>query len=470
MQIQERFKEHAQRLLQVSSDADSGNEEVVRLYQSILHDFGFKTQLQEVRHSVEGLSKRQFNLVAFSSDSLVDRTTRKGILWVNPLDTVRLRKPHDPSVVVDDRAIVGPGAVQGKLDFLCRIYGALDLLDHRHKSPMYLVGTAASHSGMLGSRFLIESLAVHPKEVFTFAPTDLQVFRASPGHVNIQIDIDLPARNRDARGYNRGVEIIAEGRSADLGSTSDSENALQQLLDLLLAAAEAGFDFQWSGLESTGSEACSPDFAAAKIYLTAFQFEDFKQFLVSQTKERSGFSINYLGIGEGATQFLPTELIELILELDHEWRDFLAGLNSFPGEEFEIPDSRGSMSRLMARSTGRFQIGFDLRFLPNHQLAEIQSLWKDKIKQVLSKHHLFHGWVSFPIQVAGVSNDTHSEIKMSAYLSDAGLFSKAKFPTSIIGVGGAGNRVKTPSEFVEWKELFGAVETYREKMKILSQQ
>ena len=73
----DKFKEQAQRVLSIRSDAESGNEELVRYLQSLLHDFGFKTLLQPFNHSLERLSKRQFNLVGFSSDTLVDRSTRR---------------------------------------------------------------------------------------------------------------------------------------------------------------------------------------------------------------------------------------------------------------------------------------------------------------------------------------------------------------------------------------------------------
>ena len=51
MQIFEKFKEHAARALNIPSTAESGNEELVRNYQTILHDLGFKTQMQEVNLS-----------------------------------------------------------------------------------------------------------------------------------------------------------------------------------------------------------------------------------------------------------------------------------------------------------------------------------------------------------------------------------------------------------------------------------
>jgi acetylornithine deacetylase/succinyl-diaminopimelate desuccinylase-like protein len=471
MQIFEKFKEQAQRVLQIPSNAESGNEELVRYLQSILSDFGFKTQIQEVRHSIDGLSRRQFNLLGFTSDPLVDRSTRRGVLFINPLDVVTASKLPAGQQVDFSKRLSGPGSVQGKIDFLCRIYGALDLLDHRHKNPVYLVGAAGSHYGMLGTRFLVESLAVNPKEVVTFAPTNLQKNLSSPGHLAIGLDVDLPARNRDSRGYNRGIQLIVRGKSVDFANVSEAANAMDLLLDLLLAAAQAGFDFQWSHLDTKGAEGCNPDFAEAKIFLTAFQFEDFKKFL-QERNQSVAFEVAYLGVSDGGTSFLPTELIELILELDHEWRELLAGLNAFEDESFEYPKSTGSITRLTSKTSGKFHLSFEMRFLPQHQISEIQSLWKQKIKDVLAKHSLFHGITNQFVQVPGVkaepTGQPAAQLPASNYLSDAGLFAKYKFPVQIMGVGSMIHQPKTLSEGIDWKDLEGAIETYREMMRLVS--
>lgn len=465
MQIFERFKEHAARALAIPSTAETGNEELVRYYQTILHDLGFKTQMQEVKHSIDYLSKRQYNLIAFTSDSLVDRTTRKGALFINPLDVTTGTIPIKPTMTED--GLQGPGSVQGKIDFLARVYGSLDLLDRRHKNPLYLVGTAASHFGMLGSRFLIESLSVNPKEVYTFAPTELKKCKKSPGHLSFGIDIDSPARNRDSRGYNRCVEITARGVSLDFSAPKEAQNAFDLLMDLLLSAAQSGFDFQWSQIEAKGAESSNPDYAHAKIYLTAFQFEDFKQFLKEKLQPESyaaHFAVQFIGVSEGGTSFLPTELIEVLLELDHEWKILVDGLNQFPNTDFEYEYSAGALTRMMAKSSGKFQVNFELRFLPQHQATEIQKHWKQTVKAVFEKHSLFHYLMMMNCQVQGVDESDPMKIKNVNYLSDAGFFAKAKFPVTLLGAGSTRMTPKGPEEQVDWSELERAIQVYRELM------
>ncbi|MBS1959360.1 MAG: M20/M25/M40 family metallo-hydrolase [Bdellovibrionales bacterium] len=465
MQIFEKFKEHAARALNISSNSESGNEELVRYYQTILHDLGFKTQLQEVKHAIDSLSKRQYNLIAFTSDTLVDRTTRKGVLFINPLDTSSGTIPM--KVGVDEGGLHGPGSVQGKIDFLCRVYAALDLLDHRHKNPLYIVGTAASHFGMLGSRFLIESLLVNPKEVYTFSPTELKKCKKSPGHLSFGIDIDSPARNRDSRGYNRCVQIAARGVSLDFSTPKDAVNAFDMLIDLLLSGAQSGFDFQWNHIEARGAECANPDFATVKIFLTAFQFEDFKQFLKEKLQPETyaqNFVIDFVGVSEGGTSFFPTELIEVILELDHEWKRLIEGLNQFPNDDFAYEYSSGAMTRVFPKNSGKFHVSFELRFLPQHQQAEIQNHWKQIVKGVFEKHSLFHYLMVMNCQVQGVDEIDPMKTKNVNYSSDAGFFHKGKFPVTLIGAGSTRQCPKGPEEHVRWAELEKAIQIYRELM------
>jgi acetylornithine deacetylase/succinyl-diaminopimelate desuccinylase-like protein len=476
----DKFKEHAKRILSIQSNAESGNEELSRYLQSVMHDYGFKTQMQQVNHSVERLSKRQCNLIGFTGDNLVDRSSRRGVLFINPLDvttgnlpqlwTVTQGNPYAP--VLTDKGIVGAGAVQGKLDFLCRVFAAFDLLDKRHKQPIYLVGTCASHFGMMGSKFLIESLAVNPKEVFTFAPTNLKQCKQGPGQVSFTIDLESANRDRDSRGYNRSVEITAYGLGVDFARPSDSINAFEMIMELILEASEKEFDFQWAALETKGASGTNPDVARAQIYLTAFQFEDFKQFLRSKlaTEEQQRcFRIEHGGIAEVGAQFIPSDLIEVILELNHEWNKFIESLNAEPNQGFDWVESVGALTRIQTKSVGKISATFELRFLPNHTANEVEDIWKKVIKRVSEKHTNFHFSLLKDYLVQGIQSEEGAQSKSTNYLSDAGWFHKGKFPVTIVGAGSTLNLPKGPNETILWSELERAISYYRELMLSLNQ-
>lgn len=475
----DKFKEHANRILSIQSNAESGNEELARYLQSVMHDYGFKTQVQYVNHSVDGLSKRQCNLIGFTADNLVDRTSRRGILFINPLDVTTGNLPQlwtltqgNPSApVFTDTGVVGAGAVQGKLDFLCRIFAAVDLLDKRHKQPIYLVGACASHFGMMGSKFLIESLAVNPNEVYSFAPTNLAQCQQAPGQIAFTIDLESANRDRDSRGYNRSVEITAFGLNVDFSTPKSGINAFDLLMDIVLEAAEKGFDFQWSAIETRSAAGTNPDLARAQIFLTAFQFEDFKQFLrnkIGNGDRQQHFRVDFGGISEGGTNFIPSDLIEVILELDHEWKKYITALNKEKCTDFQNNESVGALTHISTKSVGKIAIHFELRFLPNHSPASIEAAWETIIKRVSEKHSRFHFSVLKNYVVPGIYSENKQSLKSGNYLSDAGLFHKHKFPVSIIGAGSTKSLPKGPNEAIEWAELEKAIDIYRSMMITLA--
>ncbi|MBU6152683.1 MAG: hypothetical protein KGP28_00145 [Bdellovibrionales bacterium] len=476
----DKFKEHAKRILSIPSHAESGNEELVRYLQAAMHDYGMKTSVQPVSHSSDLLSKRQANLLGFVSDPLVDRTTRRGHLFVNPLDVSTGNLPHlwtatqgNPQApIVNDQGIVGAGAVQGKLDFLCRIFAAIDLVDKRTRSPIYLVGTCASHSGMMGSRFLIESLAVNPKTVHTFAPTGLKSQSRATGQVSFSVDLDSSIRDRDSRGYNRSLSITAYGLGVDFSTPKNAINAYELLIDLLLQATESGFDFQWSAIEVKNASGTNPDLAAARIALTSFQFEDFKQFLrerIGDEDQARFFRVDFAGMTDSVTRFIPSELVEVVLELDHEWKLFLANLNRNNDPSFSHPENSGALVKILTTANGKMRVVFELRTLPEVDLVALESSWRDSVKRTSEKYPHFHFSIQRDYLVPGAIGPSESKEICTNYLSDAGLFHRAGFPVSAIGCGLVDHLPKGPNEAVRWSELETAIAVYRDLMVRLSQ-
>ncbi len=471
----DKFKEHAKRVLGIPSHSESGNEELARYLQSMMHDYGLKTTLQPVSHSLDEISKRQVNLIGYTADQLVDRSSRRGHLFISPLDvstgnlphlwTATQGNPHAP--VVNEHGIVGAGAVQGKLDFLCRVFAAVDLVDKRHKSPLYLVGTCGSYQGMMGSRFLIESLAVNPKSVHTFAPTHLKLCDQSAGQIAFTVDLESSIRDRDSRGYNRSLTLTAYGLGADFSTPHNGINAFDLLMDLLLQAAEEGFDFQWSSLEAKGASGTNPDLAWTQISLTSFQFEDFKQFLrnrIGSEDQAKFYRVDFSGILETSTRFIPSELVEVILELDHEWKAFIGRLNQQRDERFELKESVGSLVKVTQKPNSKLAVSFELRYLPVHDPLKIDAEWKSIVKMISEKFLRIHFGVHRHYLVPGMGVTESGSLGGTNYLSDAGLFHKAAFPVKIIGSGSLENLPKGPNEAIRWSELEVAIATYREMM------
>ncbi len=473
------FKECAKKVLSIPSHEESGNDELVLYLRALLTEFGFKTQVQPVGHSVDRLSKRQSNLIAFSSDTLVDRSTRNGVLFINPLDVTMgsipaqwtLTHGNPYSSVSNEKMIVGAGAIQGKLDFLCRIFGAAELPKKSHKTPIYLAGTCGSLFGMLGSKYIVESLCVNPKSVYTYAPTKLLQTNQSPGQISFQVEIDAAGKERDSKGYNRCVEITTTGLSMDLAQKEFAINSFDLLMNLLLDATDAGFDFQWGSLSVHGAAGGIPDLSKVKIYLTTFQFEDFKQFLKKEIGTEamgSVYRVEYSNASDAGASFIPQQLLEVILRLDFEWKKFMEKLNLSINSSFDQPVSQGAITRIQLKNSGKISLAFELRLMPNHSLSSVEKEWKEHVSKVTTDYPKLHFQITKNYAVLGALSEYMISSKNINYLSDAGLFVKAKFPTSIVGLGSMNGHPKGPNEHISWTELEEAIHFYRDLIHAMS--
>src|SRR3990172_11741352 len=84
-----RLLEQARRMIRLNSESPQGTEALVNFLVPQLQDAGLMTQVQQVFHSQEGVSKRQYNVIGILGDPLVERKIRRGLLLLTHLDTAR---------------------------------------------------------------------------------------------------------------------------------------------------------------------------------------------------------------------------------------------------------------------------------------------------------------------------------------------------------------------------------------------
>jgi succinyl-diaminopimelate desuccinylase len=181
-----RFMEEARKLISINSMTTNGNEELANFVAGLLTDRGLKTTLQPVTHSLENVSKRQFNVIGIMGDPLVDKKIRTGLLLNTHLDTVSpglmenwTETGGNPfAATVKDGKIYGLGSADVKLDFLCKLHAVARFRERKLKMPVYLVGTCGEEMGMFGAKYLIKSMALNPKYVVVGEPSELKVVYA----------------------------------------------------------------------------------------------------------------------------------------------------------------------------------------------------------------------------------------------------------------------------------------------------
>jgi len=69
------FIEESKRLIRMRSITADGNEEVANALGDLMRESGLKVTLQQVTHSMDHVSKRQFNVIGVLGDPLVDKKT-----------------------------------------------------------------------------------------------------------------------------------------------------------------------------------------------------------------------------------------------------------------------------------------------------------------------------------------------------------------------------------------------------------
>jgi acetylornithine deacetylase/succinyl-diaminopimelate desuccinylase-like protein len=392
------LSEEAKKVIRIGSVSVGGNEELANFLASLLKDRGLKTITQQVTHSLEAVSKRQFNVIGILGDPLVDRKTRKGLLLASQLDTLPPGLPvawvstdgNPFSATFHDGRVHGLGTASGKLDFLCKLRAVERFRERKLRMPIYLVGTCGDELGMLGTRYLIKSLALNPKRVLVGAPTGLRVVHAHKSHLALKVAVGFQQVEKDAKGFNRRVDLVSFGRAARSSEPDSGVNAASRMLRLLDAAVEAGFELRFSRL--AGGDGGSydpaltasavgpipgapigalagkvPDLARTEFYLTSHQFEEFKRFfretIQAQGLEKA-FHVELGGLGNMGVRFLPDVVFRCVCAIARYFEGLAEELEAQPDGAYQPACSTVSLGALR-QGQGSLELLFDLNLIEN---------------------------------------------------------------------------------------------------------
>ncbi len=377
------FIEESKRLIRMRSITADGNEEVANALGDLMRDSGLKVTLQQVTHSMDNVSKRQFNVIGVLGDPLVDKKTKKGLLLTSPIDTVspglltNWTETHgDPfNPIIKNGKIYGLGSADGKLDLLCKLQAAQKFRDKKLRMPIYVVGTCAEEAGMLGAKYLIKSGTLNPKFVVVGETSGLSVIRTHKTACLMKVQIGFQMVMKDARGFNRRIIIRSKGRAAHSAFPSAGMNAIHTLFDLVRESMEQGYDLKFTKLIGGDLANQVPDTAEVEFYLTAHQFEDYKKFfqeLVKQMDLESQFELESSGIVDSGIRFLPDTVFECSSRIVDHFRRIAQQFSKVKDDSFSPPHSTVNFSLLRQTLSG-FELLFDLRILPDQSLPDIEA-------------------------------------------------------------------------------------------------
>ena len=390
------FIEECKKLIRINSVTANGNEEIANVLLERMREFGMKASLQPVTHSIDDMSKRQFNVIGILGDPLVDSKTKKGLLLNTHIDTVSPGlnanwtetegNPFNP--VVKNGRIYGLGAADVKLDFLCKLNAVQKFREKKLKMPVYLVASCGEEVGMFGTRYLIQSGMLNPKYVLCGEPSELSVIYSHKSLNMYRVRIDYQMVAKDARGFNRKVRIVSKGRSAHGAYPSKGVNAIHQLIDLLRESISRGYDLKFTELSGGESPNKVPDSAVTEFFLTSHQFEDYKRFFtdfVADNGLEGAYDLETSGAVDSGIRFLPDPLFECVTRVTDHFRRVATQLGKVKDETYNPPFSTVNFAQLKRTLSG-VELIFDLRILPDQSPTAIEAELMKDVKQIAAEY------------------------------------------------------------------------------------
>lgn len=365
------FIEQAEKLISINSVSQDGNEEIAVYLQNLMNKMGLKTSLQEVTHSMEGVSKRQFNVIGILGDPLVDTKTRKGLLLNTHIDTVSPGiKSHwtetngEPfKATIKENRIYGLGSADVKLDFLCKLKAIERYRERKLKMPVYLVGTAGEEIGMMGARFLIKSMALNPKYVIVGEPSELAVIHAHKAYAVYQVNIGYNQLERDAKGFNTRIELKCYGKSTHGSNPHLGDNAIKRMLSVVRKIKEANFQIRLTKIGGGETVNKVPDSASVEFYLSSSSFDDFRKFFRENLSHKE-VHVEFGGLGESGMKFMPDNILDAVEGVEGCLAALEKDLLSANDPTFNPATSTVNLGMLVQRPSG-IEMQFDIRLLPN---------------------------------------------------------------------------------------------------------
>ncbi|MBI3295107.1 MAG: M20/M25/M40 family metallo-hydrolase [Deltaproteobacteria bacterium] len=179
-----------ERSIQINSETDRSNLEMVEFLKPLIAKVGLKIEEQRV---VEN-GATFVNLMASSHSP----TTPNLMVFNTHLDTVSGGSPElwtkcnqDPFRATLSRSrVYGLGSADVKLDFLCKILAAEAARPWTR--PICLVGTYGEERGLIGASELLSSKRLIPKVAVVGEPSNLELIYAHKGHLVMTVRIPRP--------------------------------------------------------------------------------------------------------------------------------------------------------------------------------------------------------------------------------------------------------------------------------------
>lgn len=181
------FVDSCRKLIALDTTPSNGNRAAVDFLATLAREMGFQVEVEG--ESLNGLE--QANIIVRMSEG-----PRAGELMLQThLDTVdpgtyshwtkTEANPFNASIY--DRTLYGLGSADTKLDFLCKLYAAKEMLGRPMKRPLVVVGTYGAEFGMAGAIKLVRRKKILATHALIGEPTNLQPMSSGKGMAVVQV-------------------------------------------------------------------------------------------------------------------------------------------------------------------------------------------------------------------------------------------------------------------------------------------
>lgn len=477
------FLEQIENIIRINSVSQNGNEEIAVYLQALMGKMGFQTKLQEVAHSLEGVSKRQFNVIGTLGDPLVDSKTKKGLLLNTHIDTVGpglksnwTETGGDPfKATFKNGKIFGLGTTDVKLDFLCKLKACERYKDRKLKMPIYLVGTAAEEIGMIGAKFLIKSKIVNPKYVIVGEPSELSVIYAHKAYCVYQVSVGYAQLERDAKGFNTRIGLQCFGKSAHGSYPHLGENAIKRVIQTMQKIKSANFQVRQTRMMGGDAVNKVPDSAAIEFYLQSSSFDDFRRYYRDNLSQEN-IRVEFGGLGESGVKFLPDSVLDVVEGISGLLDGMSDGILAPQDDTFNPSSSSVNFGRVSCRP-GTVDMFFDIRLLPQVSPEEFDAHFKQSVQTLNARYPNLSVKVmrtrfnpalntSLESELVRVAKDSQQlagipeKVDKKATSTEAAQYYQAGFDAIVFGPGVSHGNSHSPNEYNIVEHLDKAVQFY----------
>lgn len=320
------FAEQALQFLRINSISREGNEEIVNFLIPLFEELGAKVVQQQVYHSVEGISKRQFNLIGILGDDLVDAKTQKGLLLLSHLDTPSAgnlsdwnelnNKPWAPKH--ENGNFIGLGAANAKLDFLCKLQACRQYKSKKLAQPIYLVASCGAESPVEGSKYLTQSQILNPKYVLVGHPSDLGLVNHHKGKLVMRVQVSFLSVDRDTQAYNTRIRIKTKGRGAIASSPAQGDSAISRILRLLRSLQSSNIEMKLFSIQGGSDVNRIADSVDVSVVIRDSQLDEFRRKFREYIAENPSdyFELNFGGTGSEGVRLFPEAVLSSLFEIE----------------------------------------------------------------------------------------------------------------------------------------------------------